>query len=112
MPAGQVCDNGRVWHNGNQGILASLVEGGIILGQNQQDFVVPPGKVLLCHTEIIFRVSEEVNHVVFIGFGEQLQHGATQLFHDSFLLRGKTVRFLFHHRPFHQALEKGERKNR
>ena len=112
MPAGQVGDNGRMRHNGNQGILAGLVEGGIVLGQDQQDFVVPPGKVLLRHTEVVFRVAEKVDHMVFIGFGEQLQHSAAQLFHNRFLPLGKTVCFLFHHRPFHQALEKGERKNR
>ena len=54
MPAGQVGDNGRMRHNGNQGILAGLIESGIVLGQDQQDFVVPPGKVLLRHTEVVF----------------------------------------------------------
>ena len=81
-------------HNGDQGILAGLVEGGIVLGQDQQDLVVPPGKVLIRHTEIVFRIAEKVNHVVFVGLGEQLQHGAAQLFHNCFLPLGKTVCFL------------------
>lgn len=81
VAAGQVGDHRGTWHQGDQVLPAGRGEGGVVLGQNQQHPPLPRGKIIAGHAKVVFCVTEKVNHVLFIGLGEQFHHSAAQFLH-------------------------------
>ena len=53
---------------------------------------------------------EKVDHVAFIGLGEQFHHGVAQFLHSGLFLERKAIGFLFHHRPSHHPLDERKRQ--